>query len=154
LNTIGSQILSIKAISYLLNLPNHITNYDFTYILWYSLSTWVNEQEIKDNNQNENTDITTNNFETFTIHKTFENSKYIIHNFQTNYQQRPKVFEFFSLYEFSSKTYKINNIYNHRFHHDHLQHNTHGVNEYKITKILVLQSYTIPLRKNDPKSYV
>jgi hypothetical protein len=40
-NTIGSQqkILSIKIISYLLNLLGHITNYDFTYILWYSLST-------------------------------------------------------------------------------------------------------------------
>jgi hypothetical protein len=54
LHTIGSQqeISTTKAIIYLLNLPYHITNYDFTYIPWYSLLTWVNEQEIKWMNQN------------------------------------------------------------------------------------------------------
>jgi hypothetical protein len=45
LNPIGSQqeISTIKAISYLLNLLDHITIYDCTYILWYNLLTWVNE---------------------------------------------------------------------------------------------------------------
>jgi hypothetical protein len=49
LNTIGSQqeISTTKVVSYLLNLPNHVTNYGLTYISWYSLSTWENEQEIK-----------------------------------------------------------------------------------------------------------
>jgi hypothetical protein len=51
LNTIGSQqeILAIKAINYLLNLPNPKTNNDFTYIPWYGLLTWVNEQEKNQN---------------------------------------------------------------------------------------------------------
>ncbi len=71
----------IKAISYLLNLSYHIIDYDFTYIPLYSLSTWVNEQEIKYNNQNENNDITIDNFETFTIDKKNLNSKHIINNF-------------------------------------------------------------------------
>ncbi len=36
LNTIGSQqkILTTRAISYLLNMSNHITNYKFIYIPW------------------------------------------------------------------------------------------------------------------------
>jgi hypothetical protein len=46
---------SIKNIShqsnYLLNLLDHITDHDFTYIPWYSLSTWVNEQEKNQNVQ-------------------------------------------------------------------------------------------------------
>jgi len=49
LNIRGSQqkILATRAISYLLNLPDHKINHDFTYILWYSLLAWVNEQEKK-----------------------------------------------------------------------------------------------------------
>ncbi len=48
LRTIWSQqeISTTKAIIYLLYLPCHINDYDFTYIPWYSLSTWANEQEI------------------------------------------------------------------------------------------------------------
>jgi hypothetical protein len=34
---------NIKGVNYLLNLPYHIIDYDFTYIPWYNLSTWVNE---------------------------------------------------------------------------------------------------------------
>ncbi len=74
-----------------------------------------------------------------------QNTQYTI--FELIINKDPKCLNFFSSYEFSSKTYKINNIYSHRFHHDHLQHNIHGVNECKIPKILVLQSYTIPLEK-------
>ncbi len=46
LNTIGNQqeILATRGVSYLLNLPDHITNYDFTYILCYNLSAWVKEE--------------------------------------------------------------------------------------------------------------
>ncbi len=49
LNTIRNQqeILATRAISYLLNLPDHITNYDFTYIFWSSLLAWVKEDERK-----------------------------------------------------------------------------------------------------------
>ncbi len=49
LNTIRSQqeISTTRAISYLLNLPYHITNYDFTYILWYNSLAWVKENEKK-----------------------------------------------------------------------------------------------------------
>jgi hypothetical protein len=52
LNTIGSQqeILVTKAISYLLNLSNHLTNYNFIFIPWYSLSSWTNKHEIKEVN--------------------------------------------------------------------------------------------------------
>jgi len=49
LNTIGSQqeISTTRAISYLLNLPYHIIDDDFTYILWYNLLAWVKEDEEK-----------------------------------------------------------------------------------------------------------
>jgi len=49
LNTIGSQqeISTTRTVSYLWNLPYHITNYDFTYILWYNLLAWVKEDEEK-----------------------------------------------------------------------------------------------------------
>ncbi len=49
LNIIGSQqeISTTRAISYLLNLPYHIIDYDFTYILWYNLLAWVKEDEEK-----------------------------------------------------------------------------------------------------------
>jgi hypothetical protein len=67
-----------------LNLTHHIIDYDFTYIPWYSLSTWVNEHEIKKINQNEN-NLPNDNFETFIVGKNLENSEYMIHNFQTNY---------------------------------------------------------------------
>jgi hypothetical protein len=60
---------------------DHITNYDFTYIPWYNLSTWVNEHEIKKINQNENNNLPNDNFETFIIGKKIQNSKYMIHNF-------------------------------------------------------------------------
>ncbi len=47
LNTIGSkqEISTTRAISYLLNLPDHIIDHDFIYIPWYNLSAWANEQE-------------------------------------------------------------------------------------------------------------
>jgi hypothetical protein len=50
---IGSQqeILVTKTISYLLNLSNHLTDYNFTFIPWYSLSSWVNKHEIKEVNK-------------------------------------------------------------------------------------------------------
>jgi hypothetical protein len=49
LNTIGSQqeISTTRVVSYLLNLPYHIIDYDFTYIFWYNLSTWVKEDKKK-----------------------------------------------------------------------------------------------------------
>jgi hypothetical protein len=50
LNTIENQpkISTTKAISYLLNLPNHLIDYNFTFIPWYSLSSQVNKHEIKE----------------------------------------------------------------------------------------------------------
>ncbi len=67
LNTIGSQqkILATKAISYLLNLPYHKTDHDFTYIPWYNLLARVNEQEKNQNVQNENDNDTDVNYEIF-----------------------------------------------------------------------------------------
>jgi hypothetical protein len=52
LNIIGSQqeISTTKAINYLLNLPNHLIDYNFTFIPWYSLSSWVNKHEFKEVN--------------------------------------------------------------------------------------------------------
>jgi hypothetical protein len=46
-NTIGFQqeISSTRIISYLMKLPNHITNVYFSTIPWYSLSTWILEHE-------------------------------------------------------------------------------------------------------------
>ncbi len=45
LNAIGSQqeISTTRLINYLLNLLDHITNHDFTYLPWHNLSTWANE---------------------------------------------------------------------------------------------------------------
>ncbi len=77
----------------MLNLTDHITNYDFTYILRYNLSTCVNEHEIKKINQNENNNLPNDNFETFIVGNNLDNSEYMIHNFRINYQQRPKTFE-------------------------------------------------------------
>jgi hypothetical protein len=99
---------AIKAISYLLILLDHLTNYKFT------------------------------------VDKNLANSKYIIHNFQITINKDPKSF---SPYEFSRKTNKVNNVHNHRFYHDHPQYNTHSLYEYKIPKVPILQSYTIPSQK-------
>ncbi len=51
LNTIGSQqeISSTKTISYLLNLLD--IDYNFTFIPWYNLSSWLNKHEIKEVNK-------------------------------------------------------------------------------------------------------
>jgi hypothetical protein len=47
LNTIGSQqeISSTRAITYLMKLPNHITNVYFSTIPWYNLSMLILEHE-------------------------------------------------------------------------------------------------------------
>jgi hypothetical protein len=63
----------------------------------YSLSTWVNEQENKEVNQNKNNNFINENFQTFTIDGNLGNLEYIIHKFQINYQQIPNFFEFFSI---------------------------------------------------------
>ncbi len=49
LNTIGCQqkIITTRIVNYLLKLLDHITDYDFTYIPRYSLSTWVREKDEK-----------------------------------------------------------------------------------------------------------
>jgi hypothetical protein len=60
-----------KALSYLSNLPNHLTNYDFTYIPWYSLLAWVQEEKKTHNIQKEEENESIINFETFTIEKNF-----------------------------------------------------------------------------------
>jgi hypothetical protein len=77
LNTSGSQqeISSTKAISYLLNLLDHLINYNFTFIPWYNLSSWVNKHEIKEVNKKKDHGDT---FETFTIDKKLK--KFKIHN--------------------------------------------------------------------------
>jgi hypothetical protein len=63
-------------------------------------------------NQNKNKKFINENFETITVDRNLGNLKYIVHNFQINYQQIP-FFEFFSPYEFSSKINQINNICSH-----------------------------------------
>jgi hypothetical protein len=81
LNTIGSQqeILATRAINNLLNLPYHIIDYNFIYILWYNLLTWVKEEEIKLQNIHiEKQNNIDNNFETFIVGKTSSN----MHNFR------------------------------------------------------------------------
>jgi hypothetical protein len=65
-----------QAIGYLLTLLDHITDHDFTYIPWYSLSTWVNEQEKNQNVQNENDNDINVNYETFTLIKTHQTNIY------------------------------------------------------------------------------
>jgi hypothetical protein len=60
---------------------DHITNYDFTYIPWYNLSTWVNEHEIRKINHNENNNLPNDNFETFIVGEKSENSEYMMRNF-------------------------------------------------------------------------
>ncbi len=73
MNTIGcrQEILVTKTINYLLNLPNHKIDHDYTYISWYNLLAWVDEQEKNQIVQNEN-DIDVN-YETFTINKNSSN---------------------------------------------------------------------------------
>ncbi len=141
LNTIGSQqeISTIRTVSYLLNFPNHIIDYDFIYIPWYNLSAWVKEKE--KNLQNihiEKQNNIYNNFKTFiaekTSYNTIYNIQYIIHNFYTNYQQRLDIFESLSLYEFSSKGNKINNTHCNRFYQNHPQYDTYSLYEYKYLK--------------------
>jgi hypothetical protein len=86
LNTIGSQqeILATRIINYLLNLLNHIINYDFAYIPWYILLAWVKEKEEKVQNIHiEKQNNIDNNFKTFIVEKTSSNMQYIIHNFHT-----------------------------------------------------------------------
>jgi hypothetical protein len=89
LNIIGSQqeISATRAVSFLLNLPNHIIDYNFTYLPWYNLSTWVKEKKEKVQNihikKQNNID---HNFKTFTIENTLSNMQYIIHNFCIDYQ--------------------------------------------------------------------
>jgi hypothetical protein len=106
--------INYKSDKLLLNLPNHITNYNFTYIPWYSLLVWV-KNKLQNIHFEKNNNID-NNFETFTVEKTSSNMQYIIHNFHTNYQQRPDIFEYLSPYEFSSKVNKINNTCCNQFH--------------------------------------
>jgi hypothetical protein len=108
------------------------------------MGKWIGKQKM---NQNINDNIINENFETFTIDFLIENSEHIMHNFWTDYQQRPNFFGFFSPYEFSCKTTKINNIHNHWFHQDRPQYKTHNIYGYKILKIPIFQIYTIPLEK-------
>jgi hypothetical protein len=62
-------------------------------------------------------------------------------------------FEFLSPYEFSSKVNKINSTCCNQFHQNHPQYDTHTLYEYKISKILVIQNYTIPSQVNDLENY-
>jgi hypothetical protein len=105
LNTIGCQqeISTTKAIRYLLNLPNHLIDYNFTFIPWYSLSSWVNKHEIKEVNKKEDHGDT---FETLTIDKNLENSKYIIHNFELTINKDPKSLNIFRCMNFQAKQIK------------------------------------------------
>jgi len=100
-------------------------------------------------NQNENTNLPNDHFETFTINKNLENLEYIIHNFRTNYQQRPKTFDYFPPYEFSSKTNKINNVHSHQLHEIYPQYKIRSIYEHNTPKIPILQNYTISSQKND-----
>jgi hypothetical protein len=92
------EISTIKAFNYLLNLPDHIIDYDFTYIYWYNLSTWANEQEIKEMNQNGDDNVKNENFETFIVDENLENSEYIIYTIF-----KLTINEYFSPYGFSNK---------------------------------------------------
>jgi len=105
LNTSGSQqeISSTKAISYLLNLLDHLINYNFTFIPWYNLSSWVNKHEIKEVNKKKDHGDT---FETFTIDKNLKNSKYIIHNFELTINKDPKSLNIFCCMNFQVKQIK------------------------------------------------
>lgn len=99
-------------------------------------------------------DIKTNkNYETFTIDQNSSKLQHIIHNFRFNYQQRSNLFYSLCPYEFSSKINKINNIHCHRLQDEQPQFNIHSFYEYKIPKVPILQSYTIPTQRNNPKRY-
>lgn len=97
----------------------------------------------KNNNENGS------NYETFTIEKNNQNQQYIIHKFKVNYQQKVDRLDSLHPYEFANKINKIN-IYYHNFWNAQLQSSTHNLYEYKVIKILVMQRYTIPSKKNDP----
>jgi hypothetical protein len=102
LNTIRSQheILATKAISSLLNLRNHLTNYNFMNIPWYSLLIWSHEQENNYNIHNEKDIKTNENYEMFTIDWNSWNLQYNIHNFRVDYLQRLKLIFFLYLWIF------------------------------------------------------
>jgi hypothetical protein len=114
------------------------------------MGKWIGNQR---NESNESNNLPNDHFETFIIDKKIENLKYIIHNFQTDYQQIPKIFEYFPPYEFFSKTNKINNVHSHWFHENHHQCKIHNIYEYNIPEIPILQTYTISSQKNDLKNY-
>jgi hypothetical protein len=80
--------------------------------------------------------------------KNNQNQQYIIHKFRVNYQQKLYRLDSLHPYEFSKKIKKINIYYN-NFWNAQLQSNTHNLYEYKVLKMLVMQSYTIPSQKND-----
>jgi hypothetical protein len=76
-----------------------------------------------------------------------------MHNFCTNYQQRPNIFEYPFPYEFFSKVNKINNTHCNQLHQNHLQYDTHNLNEYKIPKIPVIENYMILSQINYFENY-
>ncbi len=82
---IHKKILATRTISYSLNLLDHITDHDFTYIPWYNLSSWENEKEKNQNVQNENDNNIHANYEIFTIDRNSSNQQCIIHNFKVDY---------------------------------------------------------------------
>jgi hypothetical protein len=54
---------------------------------------------------------------------------------------------------FSSKVNKINKTHCNWFHQNHLQYDTHSLNEYKIPKIPIIQNYTLPSQINYLENY-
>jgi hypothetical protein len=106
----------------------------------YSLLTWVHEQKINEIHQKNI--FRDDTFAKFIINKNSKNSQYIIHGFQIDHQQKPR---FLPPYEFFSKIKKINKI---KVIFIVIGFITTTFNttpmvfyEYKIPKILVLQSY-------------
>jgi hypothetical protein len=89
---------------------------------------------------NENDNDTNTNYETFIIDRNSSNQQYIIHNFRVDYKQRIIHFNTLCPYEFSSKINKTNDIYCDWFNNARPQYNTHIFYEFKVPKILVLQS--------------
>jgi hypothetical protein len=114
------------------------------------MGKWIWKQKM---NQNKFKIFINENFEIFKIEFFRENSEYLMNNFWTDYQHRPNFFWYFSPYEFSHKTNKINNIHNHWFHEDRPQYKTHNIYGYKIPRIPIFQIYKIPLEKKYPKKY-
>ncbi len=56
-----------------MNLLDHIIDHDFTYIPWYNLSSWTNEQEKNQNVQNENDNNIHSNYKIFIVDKNSSN---------------------------------------------------------------------------------